>query len=61
MGGGRGRRDWHFCYLIFSRFIIEGNKDFEMGGKLGQGVGALKKGGRDWNPLMYYGLYVGSL
>ena len=29
-----------------------GNKDFEKGGKLGQGVGALKRG--SWNPLMNY-------
>ena len=31
-----------------------GNKDFKKGGKLGQGVGALKRGGRGWNPLMNY-------
>ena len=30
-----------------------GHKDFKKGGKLGQGVGALKR--RDWNPLTNYG------
>ena len=31
----------------------EGNKDFKKGSKLGQGVGALKRGG-GWNPLTNY-------
>ena len=35
----------------------KGNKDFEKGDKLGQGVGALKRG-RGWNPLKNYGLLV---
>ena len=30
------------------------NNDFKKGGKLGQGVGALKKGG-GWNPITKYG------
>ena len=35
----------------------EGNKDFKKGwGKLGQGVGVLKRGG-GWNPLTNYGDY----
>ena len=32
------------------------NKKFKKGGKLGQGVGALKK--RGWNPLMNYEYYI---
>ena len=33
----------------------EGNKDFKKGSKLGQGVGALKRGwGWGWNPLTNY-------
>ena len=41
-----------------------GNKDIKKGGKLGQGVGALKSG--SWNPLTYYGTmtnvsYAGTL
>ena len=31
-----------------------GNKDFKEGGKLGQGVGALKGGGGGWNLLTNY-------
>ena len=34
-----------------------GNKDFKKGYKLGQGVGALKRG-RGWNTLKNYGLLV---
>ena len=38
---------------------IRGNKDFKKGGKLGQGVGALKeKGGGGWNPLMNYDIEI---
>ena len=33
-----------------------GNRDFKKGGKLGQGVGALKRGG--WNPFANYDLEI---
>ena len=33
-----------------------GNKDFKKGSKLGQGVGALKRGG--WNPFANYDLQI---
>ena len=37
----------------WSRKEGRANKDFKMGGKLGQGVGVLKKG-VGWNPLTSY-------
>ena len=36
-----------------------GNKCFKKGGKLGQGVGVLKRGG--WNPLRNYGQMFASI
>ena len=33
-----------------------GNKEFKKGAKLGQGLGALKRGGGGWNPLTNYGI-----
>ena len=39
----------------WTRKVGKGNKDFKRGDKLGQGVGALKKGGGGgWNPLTSY-------
>ena len=32
-----------------------GDKDFKKGGKLGEGVEVLRRGGRDWNLLTNYG------
>ena len=54
-------RGWEVClkYLKsgWNRKEERGNKDFKKGGggKLDQGMGALKGGG-DWNPLMNYAL-----
>ena len=41
---------------VSNRKERRGNKDFKNGGKLGQGVGALKWG--DWNPLTNYDMIV---
>ena len=41
---------------VSNRKERRGNKDFKNGGKLGQGVGALKWG--DWNPLKNYDMIV---
>ena len=50
-------RGWRNCVKYLKRGWNgkkgRGNKDSKKGGMLGQGVGALKRGG--WKPLMNYG------
>ena len=59
IGLGQGGGTLKYIKRVWNRTEGRGHKDYKKGGKLGQGVGALKRGG-DWNPITNY-VYISDV